>query len=165
MLAANAHQIILLEQESVSIQDELAGLPGVESKLKGFARTGNSVAAEVNEAHRLKGLRDREARSMQRARELLGQQVNSLRQLQGCVLGKSGSLFDPDASKGANSDSCASQRQNTTLGNDPEAHAGVRWPYRENRHRSISSCTHGPVFSCQESGGRRIGWEAGHAEN
>ncbi len=104
MLAANAHQIIPLEQESVSIQDELAGLPGVESKLKGFAGTGNGVAAEVNEAHRLKGLRDREARSMQRAREMLGQQVNSLRQLQGGVLGRSGSLFDPEAAKGANAE-------------------------------------------------------------
>ncbi|RLS53990.1 MAG: hypothetical protein DWH91_13010 [Planctomycetota bacterium] len=104
MLAANAHQIIPLEQESASIQDELAGLAGVESKLKGFAGTGNGVAAEVNEAHRLKGLRDREARSMQRAREMLGQQVNSLRQLQGGVLGRSGSLFDPEAAKGANAE-------------------------------------------------------------
>ena len=104
MLAANAHQIIPLEQESVAIHDELAGLPGVELKLKGFAGTGNGVTAEVNEAHRLKGLRDRETRSLQRAKETLGQLVTSLRQLQGGIQGRSASLFDPETANGPNGD-------------------------------------------------------------
>lgn len=61
MLAATAPQINPLEQEVGNIQDELAGLPGVEQKLKEFAGPAGGVTAEVNEAHRLKGLRDRES--------------------------------------------------------------------------------------------------------
>lgn len=104
MLAANAHQIIPLEQEVGNIQDELAGLPGVEQKLKGFAGPSGGVTAEVNEAHRLKGLRDRESRSMQRGRELIAQQIAALRQLQGGPRGRSSTLFDDETAKGPNGD-------------------------------------------------------------
>jgi ABC-type lipoprotein export system ATPase subunit len=104
MLAANAHQIIPLEQEVGNIQDEQAGLPGVEQKLKGFAGPSGGATAEVNEAHRLKGLRDRESRSMQRGRELIGQQIAALRQLHGGPRGRSSTLFDDETAKGPNGD-------------------------------------------------------------
>ncbi|RLS54094.1 MAG: hypothetical protein DWH91_12770 [Planctomycetota bacterium] len=104
MLAANAHQIIPLEQEVGAIYDELAGLPTVEQKLKGFAGPAGGATEEVNEAHRLKGLRDRETRSLQRGRELIGQLVQSLRQLQGGLQGRSGSLFDAETAQGSNGD-------------------------------------------------------------
>jgi DNA repair exonuclease SbcCD ATPase subunit len=104
MLAANAHQIIPLEQEVGNIQDELAGLPGVEQKLKEFAGPAGGVTAEVNEAHRLKGLRDRESRLLQRGREQICQLVESLRQIQSGLLRRSGSIIDPETAKGPNGD-------------------------------------------------------------
>ncbi|WP_437225963.1 AAA family ATPase [Planctomicrobium sp. SH661] len=104
LLLVNAHQMIPLEQEVGSIQEELAGLPNVEQKLKGFAGPAGGVTAEVNEAHRLKGLRDRESRLLQRAKESLAQVGQSLRQLQGGLLGRTGALFDAETSGGPNSD-------------------------------------------------------------
>ncbi len=104
MLAANAHQIIPLEQEVGAIYDELAGLPTVEQKLKGFAGPAGGATDEVNVAHRLKGLRDRETRSLQWGRESIGQLVQSLRQLQGGLQGRSGSLFDAETAQGSNGD-------------------------------------------------------------
>ncbi len=104
LLVANAHQIIPLEQEVGSIQEELVGLPTVEQKLKGFAGPAGGVTAEVNEAHRLKGLRDRESRSLQRAKDSIAQVAQSLRQLQGGLLGRTGALFDAETSRGPNAD-------------------------------------------------------------
>lgn len=104
MLAANAHQIIPLEQEVGAIQDELVGLPTVEQKLKGFAGPAGGVTAEVNEAHRLKGLRDRESRSLQRNKETVAQFAQSLRQFRGGLEGRAGSLFDDEMSRGPNRD-------------------------------------------------------------
>ena len=104
MLAANAHQIIPLEQEVGAIQDELVGLPAVEQKLKGFAGPAGGVTSEVNEAHRLKGLRDRESRSLQRGKETVAQFAQSLRQFRGGLEGRSGSLFDDETSRGPNGD-------------------------------------------------------------
>lgn len=104
MLAANAHQIIPLEQELSAIQDELAGLPGLEQKLKGFAGPAGGVSAEVNEAHRLKGLRDRESRSLLRAKDSISQVVQSLRQVHGGLQGRSGALFDAESIQGPNGD-------------------------------------------------------------
>ena len=104
LMVANAHQIIPLEQEVESIQEELAGLPNVEQKLKGFAGPAGGVTAEVNEAHRLKGLRDRESRLLQRAKDSISRVVQSLQQLQGGVFGRTEALFDAETSRGPNGD-------------------------------------------------------------
>jgi len=103
-LKANAHQIIPLEREVAAINDELAALPSIEAKLKAFVGGTNGASAEINEAHRLKSLRDRETRSLKQLRDLVGQFQESLRSQAGAVGSRAANLVDPEAAKGPNAD-------------------------------------------------------------
>lgn len=103
-LKANAHQIIPLEREVAAICDELTSLPTVETKLKAFTGTTNGASAEINEAHRLKSLRDREVRSLKQLRELAVQYRASLLGLVDSVGPRATSVVDPEAAKGPNAD-------------------------------------------------------------
>lgn len=103
-LKANAHQVIPLEREVATINDELAAQPGIEVKLKAFVGGTNGASAEINEAHRLKSLRDRETRSLKQLRELVSQFQESLRSQAGVVGSRAASLVDPEAAKGPNAE-------------------------------------------------------------
>lgn len=103
-LKANAHQIIPLEREVATISDELAALPTIETKLKAFVGATDGASAEINEAHRLKSLRDRETRSLKQLRELVGQFQESLRGQVNVVGSRAAKLVDPEMAKGPNSD-------------------------------------------------------------
>ncbi len=103
-LKANAHQIIPLEREGVAIDDELASLPGVETKLKSFVGESDRASAEINEAHRLKSLRDRETRFLKQLRELVGSFRESLGNHLGIAGTKAMKLIDPEAAEGPNGD-------------------------------------------------------------
>jgi DNA repair ATPase RecN len=101
-LKANAHQIIPLERDVAAIQDEMAALPGIETKLKAYGDSPDGANAEINEAHRLKSVRDRETRSLQRLRELLGQFQEAVRSQIGGIESRTGNLFDAETLKGPN---------------------------------------------------------------
>lgn len=101
-LKANAHQIIPLEREVATICDELTSLSTIETKLKAFTGTTNGVSAEINEAHRLKSLRDREVRSVKQLRELAVQYRASLLELINSVGPRVSKVVDPEAAKGPN---------------------------------------------------------------
>ncbi len=103
-LKANAHQIIPLEREVAAITDELAALPGIEARLKAYTGAGNGANAEINEAHRLKSLRDRETRSLRQLRELVGQFQEALRSQTGVLAARSRHLVDSEVLKGPNGD-------------------------------------------------------------
>lgn len=103
-LKANAHQIIPLEREVAAICDELTSLPTVETKLKAFTGTTNGASAEINEAHRLKSLRDREVRSLKQLRELAVQYRASLLGLVDSVGLRATKVVDPEAAEGPNAD-------------------------------------------------------------
>ncbi|MFV0442080.1 MAG: AAA family ATPase [Planctomycetaceae bacterium] len=103
-LKANAHQIIPLEREVATICDELTSLPTIETKLKAFTGTTNGASAEINEAHRLKSLRDREVRSLKQLRELAVQYRASLLELIDSVGQRATKVVDPEAAQGPNSE-------------------------------------------------------------
>ena len=103
-LKANAHQIIPLEREVAAITDELASLSGIETRLKAYSGTGNGATAEINEAHRLKSLRDRETRSLRQLRELVGQYRDALQSQAGVLATRSKNLVDPEVLRGPNGD-------------------------------------------------------------
>jgi energy-coupling factor transporter ATP-binding protein EcfA2 len=103
-LKANAHQIIPLEREVAAINDELAALPTIETKLKAFVGATDGASAEINEAHRLKSLRDRETRSLKQLRELVCQFQDSLRGQVDVVGPRAAKLVDPEMAKGPNAD-------------------------------------------------------------
>ena len=94
-LKANAHQIMPLEREIESIQDEMASLPGIETKLQAFGRSPDGANAEINEAHRLKSLRDREARWVKQLPEQVGQYQEALKSQAG-ILGQRSLLYVDD---------------------------------------------------------------------
>lgn len=103
-LNANAHQIMPLEREVAAIDDDLATLPGIEAKLKAFGGEAQEISAEINEAHRLKSLRDREARSLKQLRDLAGQLQEGLRSQIGVLGPRAAQLVDPETAKGPNAD-------------------------------------------------------------
>ena len=104
MLTANAHQLMPMEQEISAIREDLAGLPSLETKLKAFADAAGDASDEINEAHRLKGLRDRESRSLQRGQSLVEQLRTSVEGLRGNLQTRTKTLFDPEVKKGPNVD-------------------------------------------------------------
>lgn len=101
-LAANAHQIAPLESGIAALTEELGTLPGIEEKLKKFTTQVGADAAEINEAHRLKALRDREQRSVRTADEILSAVNESLGQLIGRIEGQASSLTDEELFAGPN---------------------------------------------------------------
>ncbi|MFV0446020.1 MAG: AAA family ATPase [Planctomycetaceae bacterium] len=101
-LKANAHQIIPQEREVATICDELTSLSTIEAKLKAFTGTTNGASAEINEAHRLKSLRDREVRSLKQLRELAVQYRASLLGLVDSIGPRATTVVDPEAAKGSN---------------------------------------------------------------
>lgn len=104
ILAANAHQLIPMERDVGAIQEELAGLPALETRLKAFADSAGAASDEINEAHRLKGLRDRESRTLGRSKSLVEQFRGSVDGLKGGLHSRMRALFDPEAMEGPNGD-------------------------------------------------------------
>lgn len=70
-IATNANRIVPHREKLVALSDELAGLPGIEEKLKAFTEEGSEDSNAINEAHALKALRDRERRAVQSASQRL----------------------------------------------------------------------------------------------
>jgi len=107
-LQAGAARLKPLRAESDRLAEELKGLPAVEEKLKAFGEEGGQDADEVNRAHALKALRDRESRAVERSKELVDELGTATRSLVGrmdkgieslgldeLVAGPNGSEFDP----------------------------------------------------------------------
>lgn len=63
LLATNAEQIVPLREKYDALGEEIATLPGVEEKLKGFAAVAGENGEVINRAHADKALRDRERRA------------------------------------------------------------------------------------------------------
>lgn len=63
-LAANASEIVPLQTRIAALGEELGTLAGVEEKLKTFANGDGENTEEINRAHSLKSLRDRERRGV-----------------------------------------------------------------------------------------------------
>ncbi len=80
-LTANAGQIAPLQSRLASLKDELATLVGVDDKLAEFAGVPGQNAAEINAAHALKSLRDREQRVVAQAQQALQEQQRQFEHL------------------------------------------------------------------------------------
>lgn len=78
-LEGNASQILPLTSQLAAFREELSTLPNVEAQLKAFTAGQDGNGAEINRAHALKGLRDREYRAGVRAQDVLGKFARDLR--------------------------------------------------------------------------------------
>ena len=101
-LEGNASQILPLTSQLAAFREELSTLPNVESQLKAFTAGQDGNGAEINRAHALKGLRDREYRAGVRAQDVLGKFARDLSGLTGRLARDTGTLVDPEQAQGPN---------------------------------------------------------------
>jgi ABC-type lipoprotein export system ATPase subunit len=101
-LAANANQIVPVQQRIAALTDELATLASVEEKLARFGAAGGQDAATINKAHNLKALRDREHRIARSGYQALVQYKDELEGFKGRLVQSSASLLDREVATGPN---------------------------------------------------------------
>jgi len=112
MLAANASRIIPFQDELAALADELSTLPSVEEKLKKFSTAEGEDSTEIDRAHALKALRDRERRAVDSAGEVLQATARGLASLIGQIGYQASTLIGPDIADGPNGEMI----QNVVLG-------------------------------------------------
>ncbi|MFN6103416.1 MAG: AAA family ATPase [Planctomycetaceae bacterium] len=99
LLVTNASQVIPLQGRLSGLREELATLVGVDDKLAEFAEVAGQDSSEVNAAHTLKGLRDREQRVVLHTQQALQELQRQFEQLDGS---RSPSWMDPDLANAPN---------------------------------------------------------------
>lgn len=100
-LGANGLAISELREFLVGLADALNELPAIEEKLKKFAAVAGGSSDAINLAHAQKALRDREARAVTAALELLRQEHRGLAAVAGRIQ-KQAPAFDHDMLAGVN---------------------------------------------------------------
>jgi ABC-type lipoprotein export system ATPase subunit len=101
-LTANANGIQPLQEKIAALGEELAALPGIEEKLKGYSATSGTDGAAIDEAHAQKGLRDRENRATQRLTERMDTLGNDLKALIGVLDQETQAAISRDILEGPN---------------------------------------------------------------
>ena len=101
-LAANANQIVPLQQRIAALTDELATLASVEEKLARFGAAGGQDAATINKAHNLKALRDREHRIARSGYQALVTYNEELTAFKGRLVQSAATLLDREVASGPN---------------------------------------------------------------
>jgi DNA repair exonuclease SbcCD ATPase subunit len=94
-LKANAGQIGPLKSQLGTLAEELGTLPGLEARLKAFSDENSGNTEEINRAHALRALRDREQRSVTAAKNQLDQLNHDLEDCVGRLKSPSTTLFEP----------------------------------------------------------------------
>lgn len=101
-LAASAGALMPLRQQITTLTEELAALPEVTEKLKGYAKDTGYANEPVNKAHALKALRDREKRAVESAHHLLTEYRGEIEQLAGRIGSRIDPLFTQELTAGPN---------------------------------------------------------------
>lgn len=104
MLSANAGQIMPLRDKLAALGDELSTLPSVEEKLKRFSPAEGEASHEIDRAHALKALRDRERRVVEGVGEILQASARGLANLVGEISRRASTLAGPDIDSGPNAE-------------------------------------------------------------
>ncbi len=103
-LASNASNIMPLEDKKAALEEEIGALPSIEEKLKAFKGEGDEDSKEIDKAHEMKALRDREKRLIQSTAELLEEMSRDLAELIGRISLRTESLGDRDMMEGPNAE-------------------------------------------------------------
>ncbi len=103
-LAANASNIVPLDDKKASLEEELGALPSIEEKLKAYKGEGGDDSKGIDKAHELKALRDREKRMVQGATELLDDVSRELAELIGRISLRTETLGEKDMMAGPNAE-------------------------------------------------------------
>ncbi len=103
-LNSNASKIIPLKEKANTITDELGALPGLEENLKAYTVEGGEDAEAINQAHKLKSLRDREWRAVETAIASLADVQRVLDESIGQIDYRLATVFSDDMLEGPNGD-------------------------------------------------------------
>lgn len=101
-LAASAGTLMPLRRQIAALTEELAALPEVTEKLKGYAKDTGDANEPVNKAHALKALRDREKLGVESAHQLLTEYRSEIEQLGGRIGSRIDPLFTQELTAGPN---------------------------------------------------------------
>jgi len=101
-LQANASQIVPLESRLAAITEELRCLPAVEARLQAYATNGENTSGEINQAHFLKALRDREDRVAGGVSEVMAEARKALDGVRGRIQARISGIVDREVAEGPN---------------------------------------------------------------
>ncbi|MCL4198389.1 MAG: AAA family ATPase [Phycisphaerales bacterium] len=101
-LDTNAGTIGPLQSQIASLAEELAALPSVEEKLRGYADPAGNDVDGVDRAHTLKALRDRERRSLTDIESFLSEYAGALGEMRGQIKGGVRQAFSNGVGTGPN---------------------------------------------------------------
>ena len=102
LLTGNANQIVPLQSRLASLTEEIATLAKVEERLKEFANAGGDGADSINEAHKLKAMRDRERCVVTSVEGALKDLGRDLSQMSGRLVNHEARLRDEEILNGPN---------------------------------------------------------------
>ncbi|EDY21000.1 conserved hypothetical protein [Chthoniobacter flavus Ellin428] len=101
-ITALAREVETLTTKRATAEEEAKQLPVIEAKLAAFAGGQGNDAAVINEAHRLKGNRDREVRAVRTASTSLCEYVEQIQSLIGHAKAITGTHLPKDLLTGPN---------------------------------------------------------------
>ena len=101
-LRASAAQILPLMTEKETLEASLSQIDMIKEKLKGYAAVEGEDSEEVNRAHLLKALRDRENKALAYASDATAQQADAIKELIGRCESSVMAFFSPDVLTGPN---------------------------------------------------------------
>lgn len=87
-LELNASRLKPLREQVLLLSEELKGGDAVEEHLRAFGSEGGDSAEVINQAHAAKALRDREARALKGAKELVAESGKGVKALVGVMAGR-----------------------------------------------------------------------------
>ena len=110
-LSTNATTLIPLRDRIAALNDEIAGLPGIEQKLKALGPIVGRNAEAVTQAQQAKSLRQREKQAMAGLRQFLHEYNQAIQTQQGQVASRTAQWLGRELLAGPNGDAIARARQ------------------------------------------------------
>lgn len=110
-LATNATTLMPLQDQIAALNDEIAGLPGIDEKLKALGPIVGRNAELVTKAQQAKSLRQRETQAMDGLWQFLHEYDEQVGALQGQVASRTAQWMSRDALTGSNGQALIAVRQ------------------------------------------------------
>jgi hypothetical protein len=110
-LATNATALMPLQDQIDGLNSEIAGLPGVEEKIKALGPITGQNAEAVTKGQTAKSLRQRETDAMEGMWQFLQEYDEQIGELSGAVAGRCGEWFTRDMLTGPNGPAITGVRQ------------------------------------------------------
>jgi ABC-type lipoprotein export system ATPase subunit len=101
-LRTNTNRIIPLQRKQADLVEQLNTMPQVDIKLKTFATTGGANATEINQAHTVKALRERETNAIKSTTQFLVSYTSEIKDVANKFKRNLALLFSEDILRGPN---------------------------------------------------------------